>query len=166
MTFRSDILHILDSASTEPVLFVMPATGSVIAEALNAFPDLNYRIASGDEILANALPDTQRFRMAIVADTLEHMTRHEGEMLIAKLRDVLASTLYALTPSDEPDSDPHTHYNQNDMLALGLRLVKHYDQDNNPYALYYFDLYDYKTTPDWLNSKHWANPQRWNKSRW
>lgn len=29
-----------------------------------------------------------------------------------------------------------------------------------------FNIADYKRTPDWLNSRYWANPQRWNKERW
>lgn len=29
-----------------------------------------------------------------------------------------------------------------------------------------FDLSDYKATPDWLNARHWANPQLWDKHRW
>jgi len=28
--------------------------------------------------------------------------------------------------------------------------------------IYYFSLQSYKTQPDWLNSRFWANPERWN----
>lgn len=29
-----------------------------------------------------------------------------------------------------------------------------------------FDLGCYKAIPDWLNARHWANPQLWDKHRW
>ncbi len=29
-----------------------------------------------------------------------------------------------------------------------------------------FDIAHYKTIPDWLNSRHWANPDLWGKYRW
>jgi hypothetical protein len=29
-----------------------------------------------------------------------------------------------------------------------------------------FDVGSYKATPDWLNARHWANPQLWDKYRW
>jgi len=31
---------------------------------------------------------------------------------------------------------------------------------------YCFDIDHYKTTPDWLNPRHWANPELWDKYRW
>ena len=27
--------------------------------------------------------------------------------------------------------------------------------------IYYYDLATYKTVPDWLNARYWANPERW-----
>lgn len=30
----------------------------------------------------------------------------------------------------------------------------------------YFDIRQYKETPDWLNARNWAHPERWNKDRW
>ncbi len=32
--------------------------------------------------------------------------------------------------------------------------------------LYLFDIETYKHTPDWLNARHWANPELWGKYRW
>ncbi|WP_290652932.1 DUF6231 family protein [Aquisalimonas sp.] len=33
-------------------------------------------------------------------------------------------------------------------------------------TLYGFDVGTYKTTPDWLNPRYWANPELWGKYRW
>ncbi|MGD8939893.1 MAG: DUF6231 family protein [Gammaproteobacteria bacterium] len=32
--------------------------------------------------------------------------------------------------------------------------------------VYAFDIASYKTTPDWLNNKYWANPELWDKHWW
>lgn len=46
-----------------------------------------------------------------------------------------------------------------DFLSFGMqRLV---ERDEHARALYLFDLHTYKPAPDWLNSRFWANPQRW-----
>lgn len=29
-----------------------------------------------------------------------------------------------------------------------------------------FDIRTYKSAPDWLNAKNWANPEQWDKNRW
>ena len=31
---------------------------------------------------------------------------------------------------------------------------------------YEFSLRFYKPVPQWLNAENWANPERWDKSRW
>ena len=46
------------------------------------------------------------------------------------------------------------------MIALGYRAAKDVE------AVYLFDIHDYKETPDWLNARHWANPEMWDKYRW
>jgi hypothetical protein len=98
-----------------------------------------------------------RRRLALVADTLEHLSASRGETLIALLRDRLAETLYCLA---DPEQWPAPR-----MLALGLQPFDVYPRDGGA-ALYHFDLYDYKRTPDWLNPCNWANPEQWNKHRW
>ena len=33
-------------------------------------------------------------------------------------------------------------------------------------ALWGYNIADYKPVPDWLNPRHWANPELWDKHRW
>lgn len=33
-------------------------------------------------------------------------------------------------------------------------------------ALWGYNISDYKPVPDWLNPRHWANPELWDKHRW
>ncbi|APZ44054.1 DUF6231 family protein [Acidihalobacter ferrooxydans] len=98
-----------------------------------------------------------RQQLALVADTLERLTPTRADALLALLRDRLAETLYCLAdPARWPPSR---------MLALGLQPLGRYPRAGG-IALYHFDLYDYKRTPDWLNARNWANPEQWNKHRW
>lgn len=46
------------------------------------------------------------------------------------------------------------------MIALG------YQSADGDETVYLFDIHDYKETPDWLNARHWANPEMWDKYRW
>ncbi|WP_125199139.1 DUF6231 family protein [Guyparkeria sp. SCN-R1] len=46
------------------------------------------------------------------------------------------------------------------MVALGYRRLK------TETPLYEFNIESYKDTPDWLNSRNWANPELWGKYRW
>ena len=46
----------------------------------------------------------------------------------------------------------------NDFLAFGMQRLAEADDGC---LLYLFDLHTYKPAPDWLNSKYWANPERW-----
>lgn len=97
----------------------------------------------------------RRFELACAAGVLECLPKREAVALLARLRDQIARRLYVLVPlnSDWP---------QTELLALGLSRVQAYRN----YALYRFDLYDYKTTPDWFNPKYWAHPERWDRERW
>jgi len=100
----------------------------------------------------------RRYPLAIVIGYLDTLPHGSGEQLIARLRDLYADTIYCLADS--------RYWLPERMIALGLRPVNFYPQSNGEIGLYYFDLYDYKRTPHWLNPKHWAHPERWDKDRW
>lgn len=126
----------------------------------------------------------QHTACAIVYYHLETSNPPAGRALLAQLRDVLASKVIVL-------SKPSAEWTLTDFLALGFSSLngeiaasitsnldgtmddtqdntqneKQLDQlgDTNFYG---FDISDYKRTPDWLNSKYWANPRLWDKYRW
>ena len=81
------------------------------------------------------------------------------DVVIAHLRDFLSLELYVLHPGDTLEQARR-------MGALGLRCVEVFDVDGQPWGLNHFSLKTYKKTPNWLNSRFWANPRRWNKFRW
>jgi len=108
----------------------------------------------------------QRFDVGIAIEVFEHIDKTEGQRLLSKLRDVLC-TQYCI-------SLPITHVNKQetwgntDLFAFALSQVSCYENEdeNRQYAVYKYDLNNYKHTPDWLNADNWANPDMWNKYRW
>jgi hypothetical protein len=104
-----------------------------------------------------------RHDFAYVANTLELLEPAAGRALIAGLRDLVARRLYVLVALDEANEGG---WDEATLLALGLTATARYAGDAQPLALYRFDLYDYKPTPDWLNPRFWANPEMWDRYRW
>jgi hypothetical protein len=47
-----------------------------------------------------------------------------------------------------------------DCFALGFRHALQSGNDSTAYQLYEYRLKNYKQAPDWLNSRFWANPER------
>ena len=94
-----------------------------------------------------------RYDLAIVADALEYMEKGHARKLLAALRDVHASRLCVAVRTGERWQGLTSHWDPT-------------ETDGGPIHLYKYDIATYKQTPDWLNSRHWANPAMWNKYRW
>ena len=47
-------------------------------------------------------------------------------------------------------------------FAMGFRQALHSVSDGSEYQLYEYRLKNYKQAPEWLNSRFWANPERFN----
>ncbi len=52
------------------------------------------------------------------------------------------------------------------MIGHGFSRVSEWKRQDPQSELYRFDIADYKTTPDWLNSRYWAHPELFDKHRW
>ena len=81
---------------------------------------------------------------------------YAGHLLIAT-ENKIDLRAYGFTPldiiGDAQDSD----------VSASLNLLP---PQTTSLILWQFNLYDYKTLPNWLNSKYWANPENWDKQRW
>lgn len=96
-----------------------------------------------------------RYRLAYVRNCLEHCSLDEGRQILAALRDVHAEIVYAHTHLNEEG------WNHERFAELGFRQVAAYGEAESLSGLFYFDIYHYKLTPDWLNARFWANPEHW-----
>ena len=154
--YRDDMLASLEAARPKSVLVVGPDGDELFGEYLRAHPGVRCQhLDAGDIDKIDTRSD-----LAFVSNTLEHLGKDDGNVLISRLRDVHCRRLYAVVClSDE-------YWSGIELIALGLRPVKRYVQDGAELWLFRYDLHDYKQTPEWLSNKNWANPELWNKFRW
>jgi len=110
---------------------------------------------------------SQRYELTIIADLLEKGVEFENklhpEQLLSRIRN-LCSPQIILTIQSELIKP-----NNNDLLAIGLAKYAEYQDENSSEStayLYQYNIDTYKKTPDWFNSKNWANPELWDKYFW
>lgn len=100
------------------------------------------------------------FELVLVTDTVEHMDKPAAEQLLGNLRDLHAHHLFLLVPIGPVETGQCSIWVPGDLLALGMSRVGQYSSGAGRYQLYHFALETYKQVPDWLNSKYWAHPER------
>ena len=156
--YAVEIERALQAVRPRSLLAVGAAAGAVLAP-LSRPTDCRY--------LALPAPDTKllaahtRFDLALVSTDAGAGIKAPLLHLLAALRDRYAQYLYVALETPARASLTHT-----DFLALGMRHVADYGDTATTHALYAFNIADYKSTPDWLNSQHWAHPELFDKFRW
>ena len=165
MVFEDDITRIVVSHKPASLLVVTPKADGLVCKLGKQFPDLPLFRRSAKQLLGKH-PHLEPSQLGLVLNTLEYMTKQEAGILIARLRDIYCRTLYLAVLEPVARDDIQTHWKSHELIAFGMHLVKDYEINGKCLHLYYYDIYDYKDTPDWLNSKNWANPDMWGKARW
>jgi hypothetical protein len=150
-----EILAWLHQAEPERVLLVCPEDSSLYRAVTQVRE--RARHLEPERATPEALSGTA-YDLAVVADTLERLPRKDAGMLLSRLRDLHSKRFLALVRLGGDGNWSNT-----DLIAYGM---KHCGDFPDDYALYRFNIYDYKDTPDWLNAKYWAHPERWGKERW
>lgn len=157
--YKADLEQVLRQLQPQSVLCL----GAPCTEAVH-----NYVAAAPDRLSRHyTVPpgDLGHFDLVIVEGLLERLDKSQGEQLLARLRD-LHGGRFLLTVRIGPRPQQASPWDGNELLALGLILVNRYSDTDGERQLYRFDLADYKTTPDWLNARYWAHPERWDKEFW
>lgn len=83
---------------------------------------------------------------------------HAARQQIAALRDLLARQSLVFVPEKLLDGTA--------LLGLGLTRQARYEHEGVKWQAWSYDIRTYKSVPDWLNPRFWANPENWNKYRW
>lgn len=151
----SDIHGLLDRYRPARVAALGPLASDIVAAYRPP------RQAQFEHLAPNcaALADRGRYDFALLAPAGGKLGR-EGGALIARLRDLQAARL-AVIVHFEPEG-----WQEADLRALGLAVDAYYGEGSEALALCTYDVATYKRTPEWLNPRHWAHPERWNKARW
>jgi hypothetical protein len=99
--------------------------------------------------------EQHRYDLGVIA--LDGCRPSEMWPVLAKCRDILTRHFIVVAPDT-------TDWPAAEFLALGMTQTDTANQTD--YVVYEYDIASYKTTPDWLSAKGWANPERWEKERW
>jgi hypothetical protein len=102
----------------------------------------------------------QRFDLALVVDCLEHLPKRAGLELLGGIRNLNTNRLAVLVDLDACD------WQTTDFFALALQATERFQRDGQTLTLFTYDLLEYKTVPDWLNARFWANPENFGKYWW
>lgn len=106
--------------------------------------------------LAGGSVQPRRYDLALAC--LGEGTAREARQQIAAMRDLLARQLLVFVPENLLDDTA--------LIGLGLNRQAHFDVEGAAWQAWSYDIRTYKSVPDWLNPKFWANPENWNKYRW
>jgi hypothetical protein len=106
------------------------------------------------------------FDFGIVANVIEHTDKNDAIQLLARLRDLYTKKLLVVAPMGKQWENHQSLWQETDLLSLGFILKTKLQVAEKPVCVYAFDISTYKTTPDWLNSRYWANPELWDKYWW
>lgn len=152
------------------VLCLGPGTGYAINAFLNQYPDCQMMqidlVGMKADKVIHLLDTHDIFEFGIVANSIEHMDKASAEHLLARLRDIYTKKLLVVVPIDKQWEGHASYWEETEMLALGFILKANIRVDEKPVHVYAFDILSYKTTPDWLNNKYWANPELWDQHWW
>jgi len=97
-------------------------------------------------------PPDQPCALALGIDTLKGLDTQQAQHLISQVRLYTAPRMLIAAP-------PGCALDEATFRALGFTLSGTDTAEN--VRIYYYDIDTYKTVPDWLNARYWANPERW-----
>ena len=90
--------------------------------------------------------------LALGIDALNGLNARQALHLISQTRLYAAPRILLAVP-------PNCALDEPMFLALGFMLSA--ADTSGDRRIHYYDLETYKTVPDWLKSRHWAHPERW-----
>ncbi len=157
---EQSLIEQLAAVKPSSILLVAPSVSTSLMQHFSATSDLVFDHVVFESIAKSIAPLGQ-YDFVIVADTLEHLETGQAEQLISRLRDLHAKLLWAIIPAGGDQ-----RYNRKNAVAQGMRMVSPENFGAGNLQWYEFSLQFYKPVPQWLNARNWANPERWEKSRW
>tara|TARA_B100001079_G_scaffold124671_1_gene106813 strand:+ start:10534 stop:11163 length:630 start_codon:yes stop_codon:yes gene_type:complete len=155
----------MEHVGNDRVLIIRPEGLADITTPAEAVVD-TLQLADGFDP-ATALSFQRRYRLAVVIGAPDIIGRVATQQMLAHLRNVAAHGVLAVfARSPKTTHAPNPQWSVSDFLGLGFRRAAHARALTSDYWVYRYNIYDYKITPDWLNSRYWANPEQWGRERW
>ncbi|MCS4503239.1 hypothetical protein KBTX_01083 [wastewater metagenome] len=114
---------------------------------------------AADDALGHLQPGV-RFDLAL-ADAATGPAGEDAAVILARLRDLCAR--HVLVATHDGAAAP---WRRRDLVGLGYVHLGDCVEGRREVRLFEFDISTYKTTPDWLSPRNWANPEMWDRYRW
>jgi len=162
---HEEIRRAIASLNPKSLLIIGPESEPQCLASDEQFKGIKKSLSEIDS--GQVLDDQERYELVYFYG-LEHYDKEKALNLIASLRDLHSIHLFVsfALGEDWASEDANSQWTLKEMIACGLHLHKQFGESNKGLLMCRFELSDYKTTPDWLNSKYWANPELYNKYRW
>ena len=163
MKYAESLDDILDGLSPSNMLIIGPVGQSLVGAYLSGHPQCQATIIEPDDIMPK-LDGLGRYDLVFVSHVLETLPFEKGVQLVARLRDIHAKRLVlsVLTEGENSAAD----WRKTDFLSLGLVQLAENTSNNKKIHVFGYDVLNYKTNPDWLNSRYWAHPELYDKHWW
>ncbi len=162
--YKAHVDRVLAQLQPQRLLCLGGPCRSLLDDYLRNQPGCQLELLAGD-VSRGEWERLGRFDLIVVIDTLEQLDKAAAEQLLARLRDLHGGrmlTVVALGAHPQHAS----HWEANELLAFGMKSLGTVRETTGEYQIYLFDLFDYKTVPDWFNPRFWAHPERWDKDAW
>ena len=164
-TEQTELQALIHQFQPQQILSIGPAGQELFTSYLAGCPECSLQECISVPTLEQ-LDGYGRYDLVFVSHVLESMPKSQAEQLIARLRDLLCERLIIVLPIGKDWPGHASHWQQTDMLGLGFSRVAKFQYKQHLVHIYAFDIASYKTTPEWLNSKYWANPEMFDKYWW
>lgn len=161
---RTDVLKLLQSV--QPASLLLAAVdGELIGTIQKSLNET--RVDSIDAAALSERVDTlPTYDVILLVGVIEQLDRQIANTVIGRLRDLHSHHLFMLVRVGSDWANLISHWQRTDLLAHGFTLHQRYKAEEGDWHLCRFELDSYKATPEWLNSKYWANPELFGKYRW
>ncbi len=105
------------------------------------------------------LDDLPSIDLAVISDLVESMSKPDAIKWLSMLRNSHAQQLVVITTKAH---ESNNNWQLTDFLSLGMKQ----SFSDSDFAIYDYNIKDYRPKRDWLNSRFWANPENYDKYRW
>jgi len=131
------------------LLEMRPASVYALDEAARQMAS---RVLQDTPVCVRGNPPDSRCALALGIDALNGLSVQQAQHLINQTRLYIAPRILLAVQSD-------CVLDEAMFRALGFTLSATDPTQNR--HIHYYDLDTYKAVPDWLNSRYWAHPERW-----
>lgn len=162
--YKTDLARLLTQLQPQRLLCMGKPCPPQLADYVAEQQERSLQLLEKDAIPAG-LDRLGSFDLIIVINTLEYLDKAAAEHLLARLRDLHGGRLL-VTVSLGTQPEQTSRWESDELLAFGMTTLGKSRDEGGEQQHYFFDLYDYKSVPEWLNPRFWAHPERWGKDFW